>query len=403
MNILYISYWNLNDPLTYSTVFPNLKILSSFSWVSRIIFVNIERESGETYQLPFSENKVSYKPFISNTHQNVLIEKAYDFIKAPAFIRQLIKEYKIDALLARGALAGGLAYLVWRKTKIPFYVESFEPHGRYMVDTKVWRHYDPRTLIENYLEQMQKKYASGLMPVAFTYDNKLEKSGIDKQKIKTVPCLVDVKRFAFSDDARKIIRDQLGIPESSIVGIYAGRYGGLYLEEEAFHLYQQAFTFFGNDFHLILLTPVLYHDWIRQQLAKHTSPSDHIHILSISHDQVPGYLSVSDFAFATYKVGKSMAYLSPVKIGEYWANGLPVVLTKGVGDETQLIRKYPYAGVLFKPPITEERASEMFSHLRSLISSNRNSDKLPDLAKTKRSPDFVVQAYEYFLKPLSEK
>lgn len=46
MKILYISYWNINDPLTVATVYPNLKVLANFDWIDQIVFVNIEREGG---------------------------------------------------------------------------------------------------------------------------------------------------------------------------------------------------------------------------------------------------------------------------------------------------------------------------------------------------------------------
>jgi glycosyltransferase involved in cell wall biosynthesis len=400
MNILYLGYWNLNDPLTHSTVFPNLSVLSSFPWIKRIVFVNVERDVREDHSLPFTNDKIIYKPFISSRRSNVFSEKFNDFIKAPVFLRNLIIQFQIDAIIARGAPAGGLAWLVWRKTRIPFYVESFEPHGQYMVDSQVWRQYDPRNLIEAKLEQMQIRNASGLMPVALAYTRELEKMGVDPLRIKTVPCIVETERFQFSNESRKVIRQQLGIKSNQVVGVYAGRYGGLYLEEDAFRLYKKAFEYFGPEFHLILLTPEVYHTWIREQLTRFDLPIDRIHIQSVSHDEVPLFLSAGDFAFATYKPGKAMAYLSPVKIGEYWASGLPVILTEGVGDETDIIRKHPDAGVLFKPSELNSLGEE-FKRLQILIRKGRSITKVVELAETYRNPRFVVEAYEYFLKPKS--
>jgi hypothetical protein len=397
MNILFLSYWNINDPLTSSTVFPHLKILSTFSWVNEIVFVNIEREVNETKTIPVTLDKITYRPYHSVSSNIVLLEKFHDFIQAPAFIARLIKEYKIDALIARGAPAGGLAWLVWRKTKVPFYVESFEPHAAYMIEAGVWKKWDPRTIIELILERKQKKRASGLMPVAYTYSRLLEKSGIDKKKIKTVPCIVDDKSFVFSAESRRKIRKQLNIPEKSIVGIYAGRYGGLYMEQGVFQIYKLAFVFFAADFHLILLSPAVYHNWIIQQIQVNSLPADRIHFKSVSHHEVPSYLSAGDFAFATYKPGKAMAFLSPVKIGEYWANGLPVLLTEGVGDETEIINKNHVSGMLFQLPVREEKFTHIFSRLRELMSEDRILGIRPALARKARNQEKVVQAYEYFL------
>ena len=382
MNILYLGYWNLNDPLTHSTVFPNLKALSSFPWISRIIFVNIERDVSEGHSLPFIDEKIIYKPFISSKRMNVFAEKVNDFMKAPVFMRNLIINYQIDAMIARGAPAGGLAWLVWRKTRIPFYVESFEPHGQYMVDCKVWGTYDPRTLIESKLEQMQIKYAAGLMPVAHAYAKELEYKGVDLLKIKTVPCIVDTERFRFSDESRKLIHQRLGITSDQVVGVYVGRFGGIYLEEEAFGLYKKVFEFFEMKFQLILLTPELYHVWIKEQITRFALPVDRIHIQSVSHDEVPQYLSAGDFAFATYKPGKAMAYLSPVKIGEYWACGLPVVIPDGIGDESKIMKESGL-GIVIEDL---EQIEQYLPKLKSLLHANKR-EELRQFAYKYRNPE----------------
>jgi hypothetical protein len=399
MNILYLSYWNLNDPLTHSTVFPNLLVLADFSWTSRIVFVNLERELKESVRLPMDSDKITYCPFFSSKRKNVLVEKAMDFKTAPEFIRQLIKQYEIDRVVARGAPAGGLAYLVWRKTRIAFYVESFEPHAQYMLDADVWSRYDPRAIVQQCLEYQVKKRASGIMTVAKNYTLKLERLGIESERLRTVPCSVDGDRFAYSDEMRLITRNRLGINDNDIVGIYAGRYGGIYLEKEAAQLYKLAFDFFTS-FRLILLVPESFHENLIKLLDDFHIPMDKVNLLEVKHYEMPAYLSAGDFAFATIKPGPSRKYCSSVKIGEYWANGLPVILTEGVGDEDQLIRKNPRAGVLFHPATMEKKSKEIFGTISELVAFGRESNQLAKLAREHRNPQLAVDAYEYFLKPL---
>jgi hypothetical protein len=399
MNILYLSYWNFNDPLTHSTVFPNLRILSDFSWTNRIVFVNIERELKDSVRVPIDSDKITYCPFFSSKRKNVLVEKTMDFKKAPVFISRLIGQYEIDRVVARGAQAGGLAYLVWRKTRIPFYVESLEPHAQYMLDAGVWSRFDPRTIVEQYLEHHVKKQATGLMTVAKNYTLHLESLGIETEKLRTVPCTVDVDLFAYSGEMRMIIRNRFGINESDIVGIYAGRYGGIYLEKEAAQLYKLAFDFFSS-FRLILLVPESFHKGLIKLLGDFQIPMDRVNLFEVKHHDVSAYLSAGDFAFATIKPGPSRKYCSSVKIGEYWANGLPIILTEGVGDEDQLIRKNPRAGVLFHPATMEKKSKEIFGTISELVAFGRESNQLAKLAHEHRNPQLAVDAYEYFLKPL---
>jgi glycosyltransferase involved in cell wall biosynthesis len=397
MNILYIGYWNIKDPLTVATVFPNLKVLNEFTWVDRIVFTNVEREREE--DSPFSDSKIIYRPYLSIKRKNVLVEKFKDFIEAPRFFIKLIRDFKIDIIIARGSPAGGLAYLVWRSTKTKFFVESFEPHAQYMVAANVWSPYDPRTLVQEYLESKQKQNATGLMPVAENYSVALQKLGVDKAKIKTVPCFVDTNKFSFSITDRQRVRNKLGIGDNSIVGIYVGRFGGLYLEKEVFALYKTAFDFYGDNFHLILLVPEVQHKWVLQQINENTIPRKRVHLMAVHHKEVPMFLSASDFGFATYKFAPAMAYLSPVKVGEYWANGIPVLLTNGVGDETRLIQSNPFAGVLFDKNEIHKDGNHLFGKLKAKISRQWDDmNAIQQMALKYRTPNFVVEAYKHFLK-----
>jgi hypothetical protein len=360
-----------------------------------VVFVNMQRMEKASLPSQLCDKKIIYRPFLSTPNKNVFLEKVRDFTKAPAFMIDLINRHNIEVIIARGSPAGGLAYLIWKKTKVPFFVESFEPHAEYMRESGVWKVYDPRFIIEHYLESKQKKLASGLMPVAAGYSDVLLKGGIQPKKVKTVPCAVNAEAFTFSPEKRNETRLLLQIEGKSVVGIYVGRYGGLYLQEEAFTLYNTAFSFFGGNFHLILLVPIQYLDWVHRQIKKYSLPQNNVHIRSVPHHQVPAYLSASDFAFATYRPGTSNAYLSPVKVGEYWANGLPVLLTEGVGDETNIIKKHTFAGVLFD--VTRINDVTLFKELKGKIPLIRGGNEISALALKYRGLEPVKEAYMYFL------
>ena len=56
-------------------------------------------------------------------------------------------------------------------------------------------------------------------------------------------------------------------------------------------------------------------------------------ITNLPHSEVPDYLSVSDFAFATINPSPCRLFCSAIKIGGYWASGLLELVTPGVGDD----------------------------------------------------------------------
>jgi len=182
MRILFLSYWGLHDGLTSSTVFPHLRLLQERPDVEAVRLVTIERGSEAqadlTFESGFLADKITFEPLRSRPGQNVILTKIEDFTRFPRELIRQVAEFKPDFILARGAPAGALAYLVWQKTKMPFYVESFEPHADYMRESGVWRSYDPRYLFQRHWEKRQKQLAAGLLPVAENYRQQLIREGV---------------------------------------------------------------------------------------------------------------------------------------------------------------------------------------------------------------------------------
>ena len=342
MRILFLSYWGLNDGLTTSTVFPHLRLLQERPDVEAIRLVTIERgaeaQAELTFAPDFEHDKISFEPLRSRPAGNVLLTKIEDFTRFPAELIRQAAGFRPDFLLARGSPSGALAYLVWQKTKLPFYVESFEPHADYMLESGVWRRYDPRYLFQRHWEKKQKQLALGLMPVAENYRQQLVREGVPAGRIVTVPCAVDAGAFAFAAGARAQVRQRLGWPAGAVVGVYVGKFGSIYYDEEAFALFKVAADYFGPDFRLLILTPDPLPD-VQAKAAAAGLAAGQVFATKAAHAEVPDYLSAADFAFATIKPAPCRLFCSAIKIGEYWASGLPVLLPEGIGDDSDIIEQ----------------------------------------------------------------
>src|SRR5690606_9805533 len=129
------------------------------------------------------------------------------------------------------------------------------------------------------------------------------------------PCEVDFELFKFSDEERGRIRKQWGW-QSCIVGIYVGKFGGIYEEKEAFILFKEAFEVFGDAFRLIILTPTPIRD-VEKSLEDFAVPRIKTKILFVSPEKVCDYLSASDFGFVTVKMTETSKYCSAIKVAEY--------------------------------------------------------------------------------------
>jgi glycosyltransferase involved in cell wall biosynthesis len=189
--------------------------------------------------------------------------------------------------------------------------------------------------MEKYWEQKQKKYAKGLMPVANNYKQKLVMEGVDASKLNVIPCCVELEEFKYKEEQRLAVRKKLNI-EDEVTGIYVGKFGGIYYSDEALESFKAAFEYFKNNFKMIILTPD-NKSQIRNRLIEIGLDKDSFIVDSIPHSEVPSYLSAADFAFSLYRPSRSKRFLSPIKNGEYWANGLPIIMTKGIGDDSQII------------------------------------------------------------------
>jgi len=60
-------------------------------------------------------------------------------------------------------------------------------------------------------------------------------------------------------------------------------------------------------------------------------------VRSVAPSDIPGWLSASDAGIAFYRPGISRLGTSPVKVSEYLACGLPVVINAGIGDSDLII------------------------------------------------------------------
>jgi len=248
MKILFIGFWGLDDPLTLSTTFPNLELLAELPNVELIRFATVEREAQvvPAFRLPFTTTKITHQPLISQPRRSLIGTKLEEFLRFPRELTAIVHELDIDVIIGRGAMAGALAYLTSKRTGKPFYVESFEPHADYMLESGVWSRYDPRYIFQRFWEGKEKKYAQGLMPVAENYRRQLQREGLDVRNIVTVPCPVNLTSFAPNVTIGRAIRDRLGFGADTIVGIYVGKFGDIYYDAEAFDLFRAAANFFVN-------------------------------------------------------------------------------------------------------------------------------------------------------------
>jgi glycosyltransferase involved in cell wall biosynthesis len=347
MKIFFLTYWGFNEGLSQSTVIPNLKLLSDSDTIDKVFYFSIERYSSRLeVSNTFNNTKIIHFPFYSKKFGNIIFTKLFDWIRKKDFLSKVVNDNKPDLVICRGAMAGAFGVMLYKKYNIPFVVESFEPHADYMFNSGSWKKNRLRYIVQKKNEKEIKKYAQYIITVSENYKRQLIQSeNVEPQKVKVVPCFVNDQLFMFNQEKRVWIRKELGLIESTIVGIYSGKFGGIYYDKEAFKLFKESLDFFKEDFYLIILSPD-DKEQIENKLSAVNFPLNQVYIAKVQYHEVTDYLSAADFAFNLHVSSTVSHAFSPIKNGEYWANGLPIIISRNIGDDSEIIQKEGVGAVM---------------------------------------------------------
>ncbi len=396
LNIMYISYWSLSEPLTASTILPHMGLLEEDDRIGKVILVTVEHP-GNGIEPDISHlTKMEHLPIKFRSDDPSAIDKAKLFLSLPNRLAQVVEDNDIGVIDSKASLAGILAYKVSRKTGRPFIVESFEPHSTYMLECDIWRKWSPYYLYNRFYEKKQIKRAKFLVTVTENYRNDLIAAGIEPTRVIVVPSITDMDKFVIDETSRENFRKKEGIPAEAKVGIYVGKFGGLYLEEEAYWIMGETRAHFGDDFHVVILTPQ-DPDHIREQLRNIGFADSKIVVRLAAHKDVPKYLAASDLAFSPIRYTAVKAYQSPVKNGEYWACGLPILLTDKVSDDFWIIRKHKQGGALYD--LDKNNLGEALVEIEKELAQPDHKEKIRAIAKQYRSFDIAKDVYKQLFDP----
>lgn len=352
-NVLALTYWSFKEPLTQSAALPYLKIISKeLPENSRIFLLTLEKKS-------FSMTKAEKRKVTEElaSHKITLIRKRYHrfgfmaLLSYPITLTHLIFlcfNNKIQFIHCFCSPAGVLGYILSRITGKKLILDSYEPHAESMVENGSWQLKGLSYKILFYFEKKQTSKATAVIALSEGMKKySLQKYGLVPKEFYFKSTAVDLSTFKpRSQMENRILRERLSI-QKDILCIYVGKFGGIYLKDETFQLFKTASTHWGDAFKIILITDISRRQV--EELANKYSLNC-ANIISfpgpLSQKEVIDYLSISDFAINPVKPVPSKRYCSPIKDGEYWAMGLPVILPDNIGDDSDIIRRNGIGAVL---------------------------------------------------------
>lgn len=337
--ILFITQWKYDDALVQTYTLPYIRIITNITSSYPYLITmkegskstTIEKKNGViVIQMP-SGKRLLYMGWLLNFLKLYIISGRKNI--------RLIHAWCTTA----GTIGALLKLLDKRKTLV---IDSFEPHAEAMVENESWRSGGIKFKSLFYMEKLEAAIADHLIFAAPGMENYiLKKYKTQVTNFYVKPACTDLDMF--SD---KYMKDEALMAkyclQDKIVCVYAGKFGGIYLEDETFAFIQSCDKYWGDDRFRFLLLSNVSEEYIREKISKFSIRQSVVIKLFIPHSEVPSYMGLADFAICPVKPVESKKYCSPIKNGEYWAMGLPIVITPNISVDSDLIRNNHAGAIL---------------------------------------------------------
>ena len=329
-NILVITYWDRDDPLIINYTLPYVGIISRIlpkgSTIHLITLDKTSKGDGKKREEDgFVHHSFPYKAF-GLSGIGMLASLVWT-------LSRIVRKERIDTIHAWCTPAGMIGYLVAVLTGRSLVIDSYEPHAEAMVENGTWKRDGLafRTLF--HFEKWQTRKAKAVIAASEGMRSYAkEKYGHVPDIFLVKPACVDLERFSRANLKRSELLRSMNL-EGKLVAVYAGKFGGIYLDQEVFDLLRVARDHWGDRLHVLLLTaqsieellPFMEHAGLKEDMFT---------IRFVAPHEVPDLMGLADWALTPVKPVPTKRYCTPIKDGEYWALGLPVMITSGISDDS---------------------------------------------------------------------
>ncbi len=363
-NILVLTYWQFQDALVQTYTLPYLNLISDeISSDSKIFLLTLDKKNISESESKSNIHNISF-PIYSFGWKSLL-----NWIRILLKLFILIKKEKITTIHAWCTPAGMIGYILSVLTGIKLIIDSYEPHAEAMVENGTWKKNSIAFKLLFYFEKRQTKRAAYLIAAAEGMKEYAKKKyDHDKNNFFVKPACVDLRLFSEKNIKNKTLLEQLKL-QDKITCVYAGKFGGIYLKQEVFDFFKVAHDFWGDRFRVLILSAHTS-DEIDDMTFKAGLDSKIIIHKFVKHHAIPDYMGLGDFAITPVKSVETKKYCTPIKDGEYWALGLPVVITQNISDDSRIIKENQ-VGYVLKELNTKEYISAVKTINEILLNSSK--------------------------------
>ncbi len=341
--VLFISYTGMLEPLGRSQVIPYLRELAGEGF--EFTLLSFERESAFSEAGQFTREKLKQELAESNIewhwlryHKKVsLIATPYDVVTGIRYASSLIKSRRIDLVHARSQIAAAIAVALKKRFGLKMIFDIRGLMAEEYVDAGHWPADSVRYRLTKAMERRALAASDGVVtltrriwPLIRDWD------GLKGREVihQVVPCCANLQEFRFDQRDRDRRRAELNLA-NRLVLVYSGTIGSWYWTAEMIDFFAELCKKRSDALFLWLTNGD--QSYIHDLMQRRQIPSNSYTIIAAPSSDVSSYLSAADLGIAFYKPGFSRFATSPVKVTEYLACGLPVIINSGIGDLDELI------------------------------------------------------------------
>jgi len=341
--VLYVSYNGMLDPLGQSQVVPYLKELSRagirftlLSFEGAKAYTSEGRERCEQLRAELASFDIDWH-FLRYHKRPSLPATSYDVMAGVRYGSRLVQNKQIEIVHARSHVPAAIALRLKRRFGIKMIFDVRGLMAEEYVDANHWKKGSVPYRLTKAMESRALHASDGIVTLTEKIWPEIKhwKGLRDRDVIhEVVPCCTDLDRFRFQQSERDRVRAELSLQDRFVL-VYSGSIGGWYLTDKAADFFVALLKRKANG-HFLWLTGG-DKTLIEKLMSDRGVNLNQFTVRNVPTAEVAGYLSAADVGIAFYKPTFSRLATSPVKVSEYLACGLPVIVNAGVGDSDAFV------------------------------------------------------------------
>jgi glycosyltransferase involved in cell wall biosynthesis len=357
MNVMYISYDGMTDPLGQSQVIPYLSGLSKEGY--KINLISCEKQDrfkkiGAQIKALLESNGIEWFPVPYSTSTSVFSKQ----LNLKALEKESYKVYGLHKPLlvhCRSYMAALIGLKLKKKFGIKFIFDMRGFWANERIDGSIWRmdNFIHRRMFRYFKKKEIEFLKHADYVISLTENAKSEMLSWDalqnnRISVEVIPCCADLNLFTPSRISQPLVNElkkELNIQPEDFIISYLGSTGTWYMLEEMLDFFNQLLVSKPQSKFLFITADDKQHilDTAKAKLI----PTDKIVIRAGERKEVPSLLSLSSLALYFIKPLYSKKASSPTKTGEIMGMGIPLITNSGIGDSDRIIQ-HSSAGLLIK-------------------------------------------------------